>query len=196
MATRARRRCNRTYNEPLIQPGEHYTLHYKQTTTGEDNFSSVAEILHWIETGPFLQPPVGPVTANQTDAPPITTPSYVPAKVQYVPNLAPPSLASSGTVAASPTVLVEDTGTIPQGQRVSATTHKRRGPHARDGTTRHVRQDPDGAKKVSDWTVKRVSLPDWTEKGCLYRIGQKKGFPSLGKLKARQLHAHDNLPTM
>ena len=93
MATRARRRRNRTYNEPLIQPGEHYTLHYKQTTTGEDNFSSVAEILHWIETGPFLQPPVGPVTANQTDAPPITTPSYVPAKVQYVPNLAPPSLA-------------------------------------------------------------------------------------------------------
>ena len=47
---------------------------------------------------------------------------------------------------------------------MSATTHKRRGPHARDGTTRHVRQDPDGAKKVSDCTEKRVSLPDWTEK--------------------------------
>ena len=89
MSTRARRQRNRSAGEPLIAAGSHFTLMYKQTTTGEENYSSLTEILHWIEIGPLLQPPVQPVPNNQTNAP-ITTPSYAPSTVQYVPHTAPP----------------------------------------------------------------------------------------------------------
>jgi hypothetical protein len=57
---------------------------YTQTSTGDKRFSSVAELLHWIATGPILQSPAPQVLPNATDAP-ITTPHFSPATVQYVP---------------------------------------------------------------------------------------------------------------
>jgi hypothetical protein len=76
-----------------IPLGPHFTLTYRQLDTGEEHYSSIMEILSWIELGPILQPPPTP-PVDQTNELPITTPSYVPASIQYVPvrphtNLAP-----------------------------------------------------------------------------------------------------------
>ncbi len=71
-----------------ISLGAHYTLTYQQTSSGEEHYSSLAEILQWIEAGPILQQPA---SHNATDAP-ITTPVYVPATLQYVPIRATPSI--------------------------------------------------------------------------------------------------------
>ncbi len=102
---------------PLIQSGAYFTLTYTQTATGEDHYSSLAEILHRIETCPLLQPPVAPCSQNQTKAP-ITTPSYVPVTVQFVPHPTPHILASPGTSVTSPTVPAMDTNDPKLGQRV------------------------------------------------------------------------------
>ncbi len=85
MSTRAVARRNNSTNDPLIVTGSHYTLTYKQIDTGEVNFSSLTEILFWIESGPLLQPPEShqPIT-NATNAP-VTTPPCVPASLQYIP---------------------------------------------------------------------------------------------------------------
>jgi hypothetical protein len=83
MATRVqlRRRDNQA---PLLCQGEHYTLTYTQTSTGEEHFSSLHEVLHWIQTGPALLPPEPQTPVNTTEAP-ITTPPFTPAMIQYVP---------------------------------------------------------------------------------------------------------------
>ncbi len=88
MASRARLKRNRSYDEPLLPTGAHFTLMYHQTTTGEEHYSSLSEILCWIENGSILRPPTDPVFTNDTEAP-ITTPSYVPASIQYVTNATP-----------------------------------------------------------------------------------------------------------
>jgi hypothetical protein len=69
---------------PPIAPGTHHTLTYTQIDTGEEYFSSLSEILHWIDTGPLLQPPKSQAPVNSTEAP-VTTPVYVPASLQYIP---------------------------------------------------------------------------------------------------------------
>jgi hypothetical protein len=84
MSTRAMMNRDRESTTPLIPLGSHFTLTYRQLDTAEEHYSSVMEILAWIEAGPILQPP--PITPpNETDQMPITTPSYVPASLQYVP---------------------------------------------------------------------------------------------------------------
>ncbi len=86
LSTRAQVTRNNASSEPVIGPGKHHTLTYKQIDTGEEKFSSVSEILYWIEAGPLLQPPQGHafVPVNKTKAP-VTTPACVPASLQYVP---------------------------------------------------------------------------------------------------------------
>jgi hypothetical protein len=41
-------------NDPLLSQDKYFTLMYSQTSTGDEHFSSVAEILYWIATGPVL----------------------------------------------------------------------------------------------------------------------------------------------
>jgi hypothetical protein len=147
MPTRARRQRNRASGEPTIAAGSHFTLTYKQTTTGEENYSSLTEILHWIETGPLLQPPAVPVPTNQTDAP-ITTPSYVPATVQYVPHTAPAASA-----------LPRPTAEPLQPPINVPIQHRNHGPTKSARRQRVPTKRKNGIKKVSDWTEKRVPLP-------------------------------------
>jgi hypothetical protein len=59
MPTRAqirRQQASQNANPPLTI-GSHYTLMYTQTNSGEEHFSSISEILQWIQSGPLLQPP-------------------------------------------------------------------------------------------------------------------------------------------
>jgi hypothetical protein len=63
---------------------------YTQTSSGEERYSSVDEIVHWISSGPLLRPPTDLAPTNETDTD-ITTPSYVPATIQYVPTIKPSS---------------------------------------------------------------------------------------------------------
>ena len=82
-----------------LSPLERTTLTYKQLPSGEENYSSVAEILHWIDIGPILQPPTQLVSNNTTTAP-ITTPSHVPSMLQYVPvpTAQPPTTATQNAL--------------------------------------------------------------------------------------------------
>ncbi len=57
---------------------------YTQTSTGEEHYSSVDEILHWISSGPVLRPPSDSDRTEEIDVT-ITTPAYIPATIQYVP---------------------------------------------------------------------------------------------------------------
>ena len=68
---------------PALSQGAHYTLMYTQTSSGEEHFSSVDEILHWISSGPLLQAPS--TSGMQDTGATITTPAYIPATIQYVP---------------------------------------------------------------------------------------------------------------
>jgi hypothetical protein len=85
MPTRAQTQWQRVDDEPAIQPGANYTLTYTQASAGDDHFSSIAEILNWIASGPIQQPTVLLVPSNGTTAT-ITTPAFVPATIQYVPH--------------------------------------------------------------------------------------------------------------
>ena len=85
LATRAQVQRQRHDGVPAIAAGAHYTLMYIQLATGEEHFSSLAEIVNWIDSGPLLQPPTAMEPTNKTRAP-ITTPMHVPATIQYVPN--------------------------------------------------------------------------------------------------------------
>jgi hypothetical protein len=84
LATRAQLQRQRNDRAPPIAQGAHYTLTYVQLATGDEHFSSIAEIVHWVDSGPLLQPPTPVAPTNNTRAP-ITTPFHVPATVQYVP---------------------------------------------------------------------------------------------------------------
>ena len=97
-----------TPETPLIPLGSHFTLTYRQLDTGEEHFSSVMEIVSWIELGPLLLPPPTPLP-DPTDDLPITTPSYVPASLQYVPIHPHPSVAHIPMTAEQrvPTISVE-----------------------------------------------------------------------------------------
>jgi hypothetical protein len=88
LATRAQVQRQKKDGATAIDQGAHYTLMYTQTSTGEEHFSSLSEILNWIASGPILQPPTLPGPTNKTDAP-ITTPAHVPATIQYIPNVTP-----------------------------------------------------------------------------------------------------------
>jgi hypothetical protein len=57
--TRAQRmqRARTEDDEPLLQPGTHFTLIYRHMNTGEEHFSSVTEMVCWIAIGPLLPPP-------------------------------------------------------------------------------------------------------------------------------------------
>jgi hypothetical protein len=94
MFTRAEMRRTTLGSDPAIALGSHHTLAYKQIDTGEEHFSSLAEILHWIDTGPLLQPPKDQTPVNTIDAP-VTTPVYVPASLQYVPRIPPHGLINT-----------------------------------------------------------------------------------------------------
>jgi hypothetical protein len=84
LLTRAEVRRSNAANDPTIATGSHHTLIYKQICTGEEHYSSLAEILHWIASGPLLRPPTPPDTVTAPGAP-VTTPEYVPATLRYVP---------------------------------------------------------------------------------------------------------------
>ncbi len=43
--------------DSVLQPGNHYTLMYKEMGTGDEHYSSVTEIAEWIAKGPLLAPP-------------------------------------------------------------------------------------------------------------------------------------------
>jgi hypothetical protein len=55
MDTRAalQQRHHNGAQDPTLQPGVHYKLMYRQIDMGDEHFSSVTEILHWIETEPI-----------------------------------------------------------------------------------------------------------------------------------------------
>ena len=55
-----------------IPLGSHHTLYYKCVASGEENYSSLNEILEWIRTGPILQAPKDPVASS----PNVTSPPY------------------------------------------------------------------------------------------------------------------------
>jgi hypothetical protein len=57
--TRAQRiqRARTNDDEPLLQPGTHFTLMYRHMSTGAEHFSSVTEVVRWIAIGPLLPPP-------------------------------------------------------------------------------------------------------------------------------------------
>ena len=94
LATRGQLQRQQQNNDPIIAVGAHYTLSYRQITTGEEHFSSVAEILNWIDSGPLLQPPT--ITDNNdTNGAPVTTPAHIPARLTYVPDLPMPSHANT-----------------------------------------------------------------------------------------------------
>ena len=97
LSTRAQTARSKKDQEPTIRTGTHYTLRYRQTNTGEEHFSSLDEIMHWISTGPLLTPPTVPIAQNTTDAP-ITTPPYIPATIQFVPTESPPLTTSPVTL--------------------------------------------------------------------------------------------------
>jgi hypothetical protein len=97
LSTRAQTARVRKDQEPAIKAGSHYTLRYRQTDSGEEHFSSVDEILHWISTGPLLSPPSVPVSQNDTNAP-ITTPPYIPATIRFVPTESQPITPSPLTL--------------------------------------------------------------------------------------------------
>jgi hypothetical protein len=99
LATRAQVKRQRNDGDPALPQGSHYTLTYQQTNTGEEHFSSLTEILHWMASGPLLQSPTALVPTNATAAP-ITTPAYVPATIQYVP-INVPTHAVNNTLAPS-----------------------------------------------------------------------------------------------
>jgi hypothetical protein len=84
MNTRAMVNRDRDSATPLIPLGSHFTLTYRQLDTAKEHYSSLMEILAWIELGPILLP-LPTLPPNETDQLPITTPSYVPASLQYVP---------------------------------------------------------------------------------------------------------------
>ena len=87
MPSRAQR--NRTQRTPegdlTLRLGTHYTLVYRQVDTGEEHYSSIDEILFWIDTGPCLQPPPDSPYPHDTTAT-VTTPSFIHASLQYVPH--------------------------------------------------------------------------------------------------------------
>ncbi len=62
--------------DPPIHTGSHYTLMYQQQNTGDDQFSSVTEVLQWIAIGPLLPPPAAATTtiAHITQPPPGAAP--------------------------------------------------------------------------------------------------------------------------
>ncbi len=76
LATCAQLQRHEHNDAPLLSQGDHYTLAYTQTSTGE--------VLHWIQSGPVLLPPAPQAPYNTTNAP-ITTPPFTPATLQYVP---------------------------------------------------------------------------------------------------------------
>jgi hypothetical protein len=67
MPTRAQKQRQRHDDEPAIQPGTNYTLTYTQENSDAEHFSSVAEILNWIASGPILQPPALLISPDQQD---------------------------------------------------------------------------------------------------------------------------------
>ena len=171
MSTRARRQRNQKAGEPLLNTGAHFTLLYKQTMTGEEHYSSLTEILHWIDIGPLLQPPVEPASNNQTEAP-VTTPSYVPATLQYVPHPS-PFIAAPDV----PVIAAEDNGVEGTQKRVSFL-----------GANHNVPQKTTKRQRVCQMTQNDnidAEVPDWTQKGC----------PSQGKLRP-QRHTNDRPPLL
>jgi hypothetical protein len=163
MSTRARRRKNRAAGEPIIAEGSHFTLMYTQTTTGEENYSSLTEILNWIETGPLLQPPTPNDPTNQTEAP-ITTPSHVPATVQYVPNTAPP-LSKPPPNAES----AREKRVSFEPQKTSELSHRRKTKTSAK-TVQIQKVNERGVQTVCDWTEKRVSLPRQAKRTTAYNV--------------------------
>ena len=127
MSTRARKRSNQSDNVPLIAPGSHNTLLYKQIGQTEEHYSSLSEILFWIEHGPLLQPPQFPLHAptNHTTAP-ITTPSYVPATLQDVPRTPAPSTRQADRTTATQRV----SSAITPPQNIVRTNHEAAAPTA------------------------------------------------------------------
>jgi hypothetical protein len=85
MDSRAQRKRLRATEAPALRLGDHFTLTYRQADTGEEHFSSVDEVVFWIKTGPLLQPPTAQPDYNPLGAP-ITTPSYTPSTLQFVPH--------------------------------------------------------------------------------------------------------------
>jgi hypothetical protein len=188
MSTRARRRRNLSFNEPLLPTGTHFTLMYQQTTTGEEHYSSLTEILYWIDTGPLLQPPLDPVSVNQTDAP-ITTPFDVPATVQHVPNSQPAVITAPNATPAPIPPAITPWVRNRRGKRVSLPR-----PNSPDETPERQRvpeqpQPQQTVPHVADWTgtngsertQKRKNVPKvsgWTEKGCPFPGKPKPWLPT------------------
>jgi hypothetical protein len=72
MPSRANRQLATT--DKPVATGTHYTLHYKCVLTGDEHYSSVDEVVQWINNGPILQPPTCPSDQNTH----VSAPSYGP----------------------------------------------------------------------------------------------------------------------
>jgi hypothetical protein len=148
LATRAQLQRQKQTNDPLLSQGNHFTLMYTQTSTGEEHFSSVAEILYWIATGPVLQPCESLVPTNSTNAP-ITTPPFTPATVQYVP--------TQTTLATGPVPSQK----VPIRSRFGLHRHEREKTAPNDATLPNERAQPKPTnamvRKGNEGTEKRVS---------------------------------------
>jgi hypothetical protein len=84
LSTRARLNRARNSDEPILEIGKHFTLVYRHMTTGDEHYSSLIEVLYWIQSGPTLTMPTVPHPLNATNAP-ITTPSHASVSIQYLP---------------------------------------------------------------------------------------------------------------
>jgi hypothetical protein len=129
----------------------------RQTTTGEEHYSSLTEILYWIDTGPLLQPPHDPVSANQTNAP-IITPLQVPATVQYVPTSQPAVITAPNATPAPTAPAITPWVCNRKEKRVS-----RPRPNSPDETperqrVREKQQPQQIVSPVADWTGTNVSV--------------------------------------
>jgi hypothetical protein len=165
ISTRTRRRRNLRANEPLLLTGAHFTLMYQQITTGEEHYSSLTEILYWIDTGPILRLPPDQVSINQTDAP-TTTPLHVPATAQYVPTL--PPAVSTNRMENDLSLPRSNWPDEPRRQRVCEEASTL--PRVDDSTTIKAGKNAEN-KRI------RPQVSDWTEKGCPYPGKQKQRLP-------------------
>jgi hypothetical protein len=84
MDSRAQRKRLRSSDIPVLRLGTHFTLTYRQADTGEEHFSSVDEILFWIETGPLLKPP-----PTEPDLNPLAAPVTIPRSSRPLSNMSP-----------------------------------------------------------------------------------------------------------
>ncbi len=126
------------------------TCNHRHVHSRGFGFFSVAEILNWIDSGPTLQPPAAFVPTNETTAT-ITTPAFIPATIQYIPNRTaletPPDPVIPDTPAAGMPVQKQRV-TVRQGKTVQSEKENR---SEQSQKTKGVRLERKKRQKCANW---------------------------------------------